>query len=487
MADGVKVGGKPFQVRLAVVTGDNLGIHSIAGSLEADGVKVGGKPFQVRLAVVTGDNLGIHSIAGFVKNFSSGAMMCRHCHGTRDEIRTKTSESDFQLRSREGYDTRIRVLEEEEYSESLCKTLGITGPCTFSDCMSFHPMESFPPDVMHDVLEGIAPSTINLVLEDLLSKKVVDGQALNKTMRTFPYSPADTNRPGKLVGGAKGCAPHLRRSRPTANEAWILLRLLPLLLLHAGASAASLGRNAGFGLILRLIRIMQILVMLSLSHREIDLLRLEIREFLSQLLQCFPKVHLTPKHHYLIHYPGQILRHGPLRRLWVMRFEAFHQVLKRSILNSRNRKNICRSIALRQQVHATARRLESCGDRPSGRLMFKGQVPEECKPLTQGAQLYRRITIHGVEYRTSEIIVIAEGLAEVICVTYDRRDSYAFLVRRVISSYDSSVGAFRVTRTASFGLEHSTALRDPNPLGLYEVRGCLFAVPRHILRDTGMT
>ena len=455
--------------------------------LEAEGVKVGGRLFQVRLAVLTGDNLGVHAIAGFAQNFSGGPMMCRHCHGTPDEIRTKTRESDFQLRSRESYETRIRLLEEEDFSESMCKTLGIKRSCPFSGLVSFHPMESLPPDVMHDVLEGVAPSTINLILTDLLAEKTVDGQALNNTMRTFPYSSLDTNRPGRLVVcGTKGSAPHLRRSKPTANETWVLLRLLPLLLLHAGVSASSLGQRAGFRLILQLIRIMQILATFALSHREVEMLRCDIEEFLSNLLRCFPNVHLTPKHHYLIHYPFQILRHGPLRHLWVMRFEGFHQVLKRSILNSRNRKNICRSIALRQQVHATAEQLAGHEGRPSERLMFKGPVPEECKPLIQGAQLYRRIKCDGVEYRSGEAINIAEGLAEVICIC-DKQGSYRFLVRHVMSSYDSSIGAFRVTRMTTYSLECLGSLRDPLPLGLYEVNGCLFSVPRHILRGTGMT
>ena len=34
---------------------------------------------------------------------------------------------------------------------------------------------------------------------------------------------------------------------------------------------------------------------------------------------------LEPKFHYLLRYPTLIKKFGPLRKLWCMRFEAYHQ------------------------------------------------------------------------------------------------------------------------------------------------------------------
>ncbi|XP_043198429.1 uncharacterized protein LOC122368505 [Amphibalanus amphitrite] len=454
--------------------------------LEAEGIVLNGKHFRVRLSVVLGDNLGIHTIAGFSANFAGGPMMCRFCHGTKEEIRTKTHEREFRLRTREDYDASIRVLEEENFEESMCKALGIKAACPFSGMASFHAAESFPPDLMHDVLEGVVPSTFSLVLGKMLSENVVDGAALNDATRNFPYSAVDTNRPGKiLVDGTKGRY-QVRRSKPTANEAWVLLRLLPLLLIYAGVAADSLGQCAEFSLIVRLIGIMQTLSSFVLYHGEINRTQQEIETFLADVMRLFPTFHLTPKHHYLVHYPSQLFKHGPLRRLWCMRFEAYHQVLKRTIANSRQRKNVCRSIALRHQVQVVAKNLESRTISSKERSVFKGSIPDGCERLIQGATLYRKVKLNGVEYQSCEALVLTDGMAEILCIC-GRGNSHSFLVRGLVATYDAVLCAFRVARTTNVQVVDYAALQETEPVGLYEVRNTLYAVPRHLLRNTDMT
>ena len=43
----------------------------------------------------------------------------------------------------------------------------------------------------------------------------------------------------------------------------------------------------------------------------------------------FPETTLKPKHHFMRHYPAQILKFGPLIRVWMMRFESKHSYFKR--------------------------------------------------------------------------------------------------------------------------------------------------------------
>jgi len=43
-------------------------------------------------------------------------------------------------------------------------------------------------------------------------------------------------------------------------------------------------------------------------------------------------------------------------------------------------------------------------------LVFKGSVPDGCETLVQGAALYRKIRLNGVDYKTSEGIIVADGL-----------------------------------------------------------------------------
>lgn len=81
---------------------------------------------------------------------------------------------------------------------------------------------------------------------------------------------------------------------------------------------------------------------------------------------------MIPKFHYLVHYPEQIFRVGPMQRTWTMRHEAKLNMLK---LASRlgNFKNIAMSLAFRHQ------RL-LCYELSTGRLL---DTPIEAGPCSK--------------------------------------------------------------------------------------------------------
>lgn len=72
---------------------------------------------------------------------------------------------------------------------------------------------------------------------------------------------------------------------------------------------------------------------------ELAHLKLLIQEFLDKTTEVFGNA-LTPKCHYLIHYPRLILMNGPLRPLWCMRYESKHQYFKNIASKCRNFVNI---------------------------------------------------------------------------------------------------------------------------------------------------
>lgn len=59
---------------------------------------------------------------------------------------------------------------------------------------------------------------------------------------------------------------------------------------------------------------------------------------------------LTPKCHYLIHYPRLISKFGPLRYLCCMRFEAYHRYLKAAATLLGNFINVSKSLSKRNQM-----------------------------------------------------------------------------------------------------------------------------------------
>lgn len=59
--------------------------------------------------------------------------------------------------------------------------------------------------------------------------------------------------------------------------------------------------------------------------------------------------HITPKLHFMIHYPTVIKRMGPLTNLWCMRYEGKHAVLKALIHKFKNFKNVAKTLAKKVQ------------------------------------------------------------------------------------------------------------------------------------------
>lgn len=178
-------------------------------------------------------------------------------------------------------------------------------------------VDGFPPDILHGFLEGIVPAELSLSLQDLIVKKYVTLDALNKVIRQFPYTFSDKADQPQII-------PKTFSSKRTiagnGHENWSLLRLLPLMI----------GRNVPEGdpswEILMLLKDMLELVMSSCFTEElIHFLECKISEHREVLQKTFPNYRLRPKHHFIEHYPQMIKTFGPLVDVWTMRFEGKHK------------------------------------------------------------------------------------------------------------------------------------------------------------------
>ena len=160
-------------------------------------------PRTVKCGVLlhSGDNLESHSVGGFSTNFSSRDV-CRFCHaqyedlvanihGLDDEVphrgwtleeynniidsieedQNQTEEPDESVNfpvsnfeehlfdefdepeDIEDLDSEVES-EEEEEGEERKKTFGLRHRCPFNALDAFHAVYSFPPDILHDLMEG---------------------------------------------------------------------------------------------------------------------------------------------------------------------------------------------------------------------------------------------------------------------------------------------------------------------------------------------
>jgi len=94
--------------------------------------------------------------------------------------------------------------------------------------------------------------------------------------------------------------------------------------------------------------IVEILLAPAFPAGVLGFLALLIESFLYEFALKFPGK-MTPKMHFMMHYPRLIADYGPLRALWCLRFEAKHQYFKKIANGQNNFRNICRTFADRHQ------------------------------------------------------------------------------------------------------------------------------------------
>ena len=94
-----------------------------------------------------------------------------------------------------------------------------------------------------------------------------------------------------------------------------------------------------------------------------------LKDRIEEYLQIFKNVFnedSTPKQHYLVHLPSQILKIGPQVRVWAMHFEAKHQQFKFIPKITKYFRNLPKTLAERHQSGVRADSISlSAGDNPT--------------------------------------------------------------------------------------------------------------------------
>lgn len=289
------------------------------------------------LATFSADNLSAHMIGGFRMCFNSGRI-CRYCMATHSDINHKFQEDSFVLRTTAVHEYHLQCVQHNKENAAL---YGIHGSSSFDALGYFDVTKSLPPDVMHDMLEGVFPLIMKHVICEAHRQKHITITELNEELQKFCIGQNDkANKPVLLserllqTSGIVG----------TATQKWCLFRLLPFILGHR------IPPGSRYWHVFLLCReIADIVMATKVRKDELACLELLVHAFLSEVVEVFGPV-LTPKCHYLIHYPRLMLMYGPLRSLWCMRFEGKHQYFKNLTNNCRNFINITVTLSNRYQL-----------------------------------------------------------------------------------------------------------------------------------------
>jgi hypothetical protein len=192
--------------------------------LEQTGITVSGSTERLygSLAYIAGDNLNSHLIGGFNASFSPNVLRpCRFCLISNIDLQTVIECDKLQCRTKDNYDEQVSVI---ECDPSQKTNFGIRYKSPFNQGL-FHVVDRFPPDIMHDMLEGVVPLEMALVLQNLISQGHITVQKLNQIINSWLYGPMD--RQNKLVPLSESFGDKVKQN---AGRMWCLLRLHPLMI-----------------------------------------------------------------------------------------------------------------------------------------------------------------------------------------------------------------------------------------------------------------
>lgn len=147
------------------------------------GVTIGTETMYGTVTHLPADNLAANESQGFVASFSAN-YFCRFCKMYNVDTQTTTKQNRSLLRTDASH---VLDLDRSLQDPSASSGSGVKSACVFAELKYFSPVESFAPDVMHDIFEGIAKREISLLLKHLISSKVITMLELNGIIKSFDY------------------------------------------------------------------------------------------------------------------------------------------------------------------------------------------------------------------------------------------------------------------------------------------------------------
>ena len=301
-------------------------------------VLVGGehRTFHGALLAFLADTLAAHTVGGFKGSMSFALRVCRTCMATPEQLQGSTVESYFTLRTPHSYFQHCRLLSgplRAHYST----TYGINYMSILEEAPGYSVVQGLPHDIMHDLYEGVIPYEMKLLICYYIDQKYFTIEDLNERIEKFGFT---DNKPRPLDTTLRTSDIKIRQS---ASQMMTLCQVLPLLI----ADRIPLD-DPHWNSFLLLLRISSVANSPVCTPDTIAYLRIVIEEKLETFKTLYPTEKLLPKHHYMVHYPSQMERLGPLIQSWTMRQEAKLSFVKR-VSRQSNFKNVCKTVAKKHQ------------------------------------------------------------------------------------------------------------------------------------------
>lgn len=281
------------------------------------------------MLLILGDNLGLNSILGFDESFQAN-YFCRFCKTHKNETKYQITENEENLRNLDNYN-----------NDCLSLSYGIKEVCIWHELSNFHITSNLSCDLMHDVLEGILRYDMAQIINYLIKNKYFSLEQLNERIKYFKFSAIDTGNPIPLL-----ISEHLKKKYITMSASEMLALTIYFCILIGDLVPSS---EPVWDFYILLHKILNIFLSKTISNSSISYLKIRIQEHHQSYCNLFEDT-LKPKFHLLLHYPRIMKEVGPVRHIWVMRYEGFHKQLKSTAKIVTSRINLLLTLCIKQQL-----------------------------------------------------------------------------------------------------------------------------------------
>ncbi|XP_047139727.1 uncharacterized protein LOC105845782 isoform X2 [Hydra vulgaris] len=452
---------------------NELCLNGIALTIDGESLQLYGA-----LATISADNLSAHALAGFRCAFNSGHI-CRYCMLRYEDKEKLLQETVLALRTETLHKYHLQGIN----AGISGRVYGVVKRCPLLDLSYFKLTESFPPDLMHDLHEGIIPLILKLLIINLHCDGIVTVSQLNYEIENFEFLKNDKkNKPivipltvpsgtGNIVG--------------SASEKFSLFYFLTFLI---GDRVPINNKHWKLYLLLR--DIVDYLMCYKISRTVLSYLQLLVESFVQTFVELYPGK-LTPKLHFLLHYPRLIADYGPLRYLWCMRFEAKHQYFKKLAGAVRNFKNIAYILAKRHQLHQcwefeASSFLKEITESSGECSIYFNNIPEchrskiicffEVSNFSDSEVLWKcnKLTIDSVKYKIYDVVLVGSLHGEdiplffKIMYIYKLKESWFFIGKVLIcEQFSVHLHAYSVKEDIELSVCQPCNIIDPQLLNSY--------------------
>lgn len=420
--------------------------------IEEEGIilEIADKKIQVffSLCLLLGDNKALNEMMGITQCFIKNGF-CRICSCTVEESKYLCKEDSSKLRTVENYS--------EELAKDDFKTTGIREECVFNKLPSFNIICCPSVDIMHDLFEGVCHFQMTRIILYYVEANIFTLDDLNNRKSLFDFGIYQIDNKSVDIQ-----IQHLKHGKlkMSASQSLCFTKYFSLMI---GDMIPK--KDAVWELYTVFVKLLDILMQNSLSQDEVQSIN-ELVEKNHKLYTGIFEVDLKPKHHFMIHYANLIRQIGPLKNMYVLKQEMFHRVLKRYINQSYNRRNLPKSVLIKESLKFASRLLDNRGytisqfsKEKGNKLLIKPFILKEIKLLLTGEEFkqisyVKEIYFKNILYKVDSVIPLnnfeQHAFYMVVCILKITDTCFKILAQALeIKLFDDHLLCYIVSKSKS--------------------------------------